>query len=323
MRLFRVSSLLLILSLLMTGCETDEPAVRYDPIVVWASYADEDYLPELFSEFTTVTGVPVTVRYERDEVHLYNLVENIGSEPADIYLTRNISYLVRAADEGALRPIRAEGLADVPDALKDTDGLWTAIGFQKTLIIQGSASESALPGSVLELADAAYQHKLCVASSKLATSLDMIAMMIADLGEKAAERVVRGWISNLAAAPFADESELLDAVESGDCEIAIVSGLGAGRIFSVADSALRAVAPQPGYLQVEALGVGRHSRYPQSAYLLIDWLLSADTGDRHALQTLVYPVHRFSESGHTGQPASTAGWRNEEARLLIERAGYR
>ncbi len=323
MRMCRAFSCPIFLPLLLTGCEKDQPAARYDPIVVWASYADEEYLPELFSEFTSSTGVPVNVRFERDEVHLYNLMENIGSEPADIYLTRNISYLVRGADEGALRPIQSESLADVPDALKDADGMWAAINFQKTLIIQHSVSDAAVPDNLYQLADTAYQNKLCLASSKLASSLDIVAMMIADLGEKAAERVVRGWMSNLAAAPFADESELLDAVESGDCEIAIVSGWSAGREISNADSALRTVAPQPGYLQVEALGVGRHSRYPQSAYLLIDWLLSSDVSDRHALQTLAIPVYRFAETGHTGQPASTAGWRNEEARLLIERAVYR
>ena len=318
-----LSGLLLACSVALTGCEKDEPAIRYDPVVVWASYADESYLPELFSAFTEETGVPVNVQYAREELHLYNLIENIGSEPADVFLTRNIEHLVRAADEGALRPIRSDGLAEVADALKDSDGLWTAINFQKTQIIQGPARAKPAPDNVYALAEPAFKGKLCLSSSRLTSNQDMVAMMIADIDVKPAERVVRGWVSNLAEPPFADESALLDAVENGVCEIAIVSGWGASRMFSNADSALAASTPQPGYLQIEAVGVGRHSRYPQSAYRLIDWLLSEAVSSRHAVGVVAYPPVAFSATDYSGQPASTAGWRHEDAILLIERAAYR
>ena len=52
----------------------------------------------------------------------------------------------------------------------------------------------------------------------------LLAMLIGDLGERPAERVVRGWLRNLALPPFKESARLQAALESGECGVAIVSG---------------------------------------------------------------------------------------------------
>ena len=235
------SSITLLMCLV--ACDAEQAQMRYDPIVVWASDVDEDYLPNFLAGFTTETGIPVTVVYADSESHTYNLIENIGSQPADIFMTRNVADLWLAADDGALRPIRAENLKNVADALKDADHLWTAINYQESVIAYRADSADGRPPSFSALADKSFDDRLCISSSRLVSNQQMIAMLIADVGTRAAEQQVRNWISNLAHAPFDGEDELLEAIAAGECQYGILSGWGASSLFSNADAEVELFRP--------------------------------------------------------------------------------
>lgn len=316
---------LLVLSLLvvLASCDSQQAPVRHEPIVVYASYGDETYLGKLFEPFTASTGIPVFVKYDSSNAHATNLVFNIGSPPADLFLTREIADLWEAADEGALRPIVAANLDSVPEALRDADNLWTSLNYQQSVIIhQGDADD--LPDDVVDLAKRQYQGRLCVSSSSLATNRQLLAMLIDLHGEKATERIVRNWMINLAAPPFPDERALFAAVDAGDCEFGILSGWQAGlSLFSIADAPVSIIEPTTAYIQVEGIGVARHSRYPDSAQTLVNWLLTEEINKAHASALQAYPAVGAAFSGESGPAPAAAGWRNEEAGLLAERAGYR
>ena len=312
-----------LLLFVLVSCDSKQPQVRHEPIVVWTSYEDETYLPTLFEPFTASTGIPVTVKYDRSNAHATNLVFNIGSPPADLYMTRVIADLWETADEGALRPITAANLAGVPDALRDADKLWTALNYQQSVIIhQGNAND--LPADVIELAKRQYQGRLCVSSSSLATNRQLLAMLIDLHGEKATERTVRNWMINLASPPFPNEEALFAAVATGECEFGILSGWEAGaNLSSVADAPVSLIKPATAYVQVEGIGVARHSRYPDSAQKLVNWLLTEEINKRHAGALRTYPVVGATFSTEAGPAPAAAGWRDDEAGLLAERAGYR
>ena len=99
------------LTLLLAACERAPetvPATRHEPVVVYASYGDEEYLPALFDSFTASTGIPVTVRHRREEQIVAEVIGNSGSPPADVLLTRAVHGIWQAADEGALRPLQSD-----------------------------------------------------------------------------------------------------------------------------------------------------------------------------------------------------------------------
>jgi hypothetical protein len=68
-------------------------------------------------------------------------------------------------------------------------------------------------------------------------------------------------------------------------------------------------APTPTYGDIQGIGVARHANHPEEAARLVAWLLETAPATE--------PVN--SDGRHVG----IAGWRDEEARLLAERAGYR
>ncbi len=55
-------------------------------------------------------------------------------------------------------------------------------------------------------------------------------MMIAEHGEAATEATVRGWVANLATEPFANDTQLLEAIAAGQCDVGIVNTYYFGRI---------------------------------------------------------------------------------------------
>ena len=112
---------------------------------------------------------------------------------------------------------------------------------------------------------------------------------------------MRGWVRNLAAAPFASEEELIDALRAGDCHYGIISSAAAAVGIERIDLASR-------YYNVQGVGVARHAQNPEAAQQLLNWMLAEGSWEE-------LPA---SNSRNVGQ----AGWYEEEARLLAERAGY-
>ena len=120
-------------------------------------------------------------------------------------------------------------------------------------------------------------------------------------GLRDAERRIRRDVRALGIEPFATQEDLVVALRSGRCKVGLVSNVSADDLSVVPAFAYDAAT-------VDAVGVGRHSRYPESAQLFVDWLIRERPVE--VPESLTIPV-------------SIAGYRDEEARLLAERAGYR
>jgi hypothetical protein len=107
-------------------------------------------------------------------------------------------------------------------------------------------------------------------------------------------------MQNLALPPFDSEEELLMAIRSGTCGLGILSHLQANGVVTS--------TPRPAYFDIDGVGIARHARYPDSAQLLVSWMVSQKRWKPPA--------------GVVERRIGIAGWRDEDAQLLAERAGY-
>ena len=326
---------LLAAAVVLSGCEPApeapvEPASRPEPIVVYASYVDENYLPSLFADFTRASGVPVTVRHREELQIVSEVIENRGSPPADVLLTRSVHGIWQAAEEGALRPLQSPAISEqVPDWLRDPDGYWTATGFA-TIDVVCNASNQVDCSAIAKYEDLGkpdFLSRLCLSSSSLAVNRTLIANLIADHGVRPAEIIVRGWIANLALPPYESEHELLQAIEDGTCAAGVVSGLALHRFGR---PTVAASLPQPGYIDVEAVGIGRHARSPDAARKLVEWFTDKQAQVAHAKSGGLYPANSEAEEEANRGMAATlernvgvAGLNAVDAVKLAERASYR
>lgn len=287
------------LSLLLISCDSGPPPA---PLVVYAIGNDEAMLSQRLAEFTNDSGIPITLVFSKSSNNADLVINNSGSPPADVLMTNNVADIWRAADEGALRPLSTETIEYSDPLLMDPDGFWTAVAMRWNAI--GALKEETtrpLVASYDLLASEELRGRVCLSSSALHANRSLIAMLINDRGEKDAERLVRAWIRNLATAPFSSEDQLIEAIRDGTCDYGILSW------YPYIDDLIYFV-PEQHYMHIDGIGVARHARQPESAQKLVEWLVREKqpriTRDREL------------------RPVNIAGWRDEQATLLAERAGY-
>lgn len=282
----------------MLGCESDAPQL---PIVVYAPDGEASELEKQFAEFSSQTNIPISPIWGDSTTNTDNLIDNTN-KTVDVLITSNVADIWRAADEGALRPIRSAALASADPLLKDPDGFWAAIDVRFHAIGMRKGPTGPLVASFDRLASPDMRDRVCLSSSILHVNRSLIAMLINDRGVKKAERLVRLWIQNLAAPPFPSQEELIAALRNGTCDYGIVSW------FPDTEN-IATFLPDEGYLDINGIGVARHARQPDSAQRFVEWMLQNRS------------VRLQGDSDR--RPVGIAGWRDEDARLLVERAGYR
>lgn len=325
---------LLLAVLVLGACEqpaSEAPAgaERPEPVVVYASFEDENYLPALSAEFTHATGIPVTVRHRPEQQIVAEVIDKRGSPPADLLLTRSVHGVWRASDEGALRPLQSREIARVvPGWLRDPEGYWTAIGFDGIRVVC-AADNPRNCESIAEYRDLGkpgFRGRVCLSASALAVNRTLVAGLIADHGVRPAELIVRGWVANLALPPFESEAALLQALDAGRCGVAVVSGLA---LHAFGGPTVAATWPQPGYFGVVAVGINRHARSPDAARRLVEWLVGDAAQAAQFEATGLRPVRPGVPPA--GQPfpatermrnAAVFGLHETDAASLAERARW-
>jgi iron(III) transport system substrate-binding protein len=142
-----------------------------------------------------------------------------------------------------------------------------------------------------------------------------------------AEIIVRGWIANLALPPFGNDRELLQAVEAGTCAVGVVSGL---EFHQFNRPTVAAKWLQPGYIGVEAVGIGRHARSPVAARQLVEWFVDHEAQAANYAAAGLWPVNPAVRADPFDYPASkgkrnagVAGADEVDAIRLAERAAWR
>jgi iron(III) transport system substrate-binding protein len=294
----RVTIAVTFISLLLTSCDSGPPP---QALVVYAVGNDELALTEKLAEFTDDTRIPVTLVFSKSSKNADLVIDNSGSPSADVLMTNNVADIWRAADEGALLPISADTFDRADPLLRDADGFWVGIGVRSHAIASLIEATRPFDAGYDQLASPDMQGKVCLSSSALHVNRSLIAMLIDDKGVKKAERLVRAWIRNLAAAPFSSEDELIAAIRDGTCDYGILS-------WKPDIEDMVYFLPEPGYMDIDGIGVARHARQAESAQRLVHWLLQ-----KGQYRTV---------SNYELRPVGIAGWRDEDARLLAERAGY-
>ena len=286
-----------LIALLLVGCSGEQPETP--PIVVFLATEDVRIV-QMLSEFNAETGISLELRRGSAAELADALINKVG-EPADLFIADSVADHWRAADSGALRPIASAALARHHASLRDPDGFWFALEIRPHAIVHLGATEPSR-ASYEDLGSPEFSGRVCLSSSALASNRALLANLVETMGVLETERLVRRWVRNLAQAPYPSSDELRDAIQAGRCEFGI-----AGNPHTVFGN--WNVTPAPHSYEVTAVGVGRHARQPDAAQVLADWLLVNKS----------VRVPSFADLPQAG----VAGWRDEEVRLLAERAGYR
>ena len=325
--------------------------VIVQPAPVFAS-SDEPVTLTLYSSRKAHLIEPVLELYTKQTGTQFNLhtgepgpiLERLAAAGknggADILLTVDAGNLWHAAERNLLVPIDSEALAQsVPAALRDPENRW--FGFSKRARTLAYNAEKVSPddlSSYEDLADPKWRGRLCLRTSKKVYNQSLVAALIAHHGEQAAEEMVKGWVANLAVAPFSNDTKALQAVAMSQCDVTIVNSYYYGRLMrEEPDLKLALFWPnqdsQGVHVNVSGGGLLSVSTHPEQAQAFLEWLAQPESQGLFAELNLEYPVREDVSPAPEVQAwgvfrgdslnLSEAGRLQADAVRLMDRAGYR
>lgn len=315
------------------------------PELLVYSARKEHLIKPLFDRFTAQTGIPVNYVTDKEGPLLARLQAEGDNSPADILMTVDAGNLWQATQVGVLAPLTSTILAaNVPANLRDENNHWFALTIRARTIVYSTARLASGDLSTYEaLADAGWRDRLCLRTSKKVYNQSLVATMIAALGERRAEAVVAGWVANLALDPFANDTKVMEAITSDQCDAGIVNTYYYGRLMkSKPDLPLALFWPnQRGegpdgrgvHINVSGAGVTKASKHKQQAQQLIEWLSSPAAQKMLMDLNQEYPVNSSvalnAELASWGEfiaddiNVGEAGRLQVQAVKLMDRVGYR
>ena len=191
----------------------------------------------LYSDFTAATGITVNrIEGNADELIARMQAEGANS-PADVFLTVDTVRLARAADMGLLQPIESEILETrVPAYLQDDDNNWFAFSQRARILFYDKTEVTNPPQSYQDLAKPEYAGQVCIRSATNVYTHNIVAGLIAHLGEAAVQDWATAVVGNFARAPQGGDTDQLRGIASGECNIAMSNTYYYSRIIREGDS---------------------------------------------------------------------------------------
>ena len=314
-------------------------AFAADEVVVYSSRIDELIKP-VVDAYTAKTGGKIKFITDKEAPLMQRIKAEGDNGVADLLLTVDAGNLWQAANMGLLKPARSAVLdANIPAHLKDPDNQWFGLSIRaRTIVYNTEKLKPAALSTYEDLADPKWQGKLCLRTSKKVYNQSLVAMMIAEKGEAETEKVVKGWVDNLATDVFPDDTKLMEAIAAGQCEVGIVNTYYYGRLMEKKPNLPLALfwpnqKTNGVHVNVSGAGVVKHSKNEKGAVQLLEWFSSGKGQRMFADLNMEYPanpsykpdplVASWGEFKHNLINVAKAGELQSAAVRLMDRARYK
>jgi iron(III) transport system substrate-binding protein len=298
----------------------------------------------LYDDFTAQTGIEVNL-IEGDADQLIERIKAEGrNSPADILITVDAGRLWRAEEAGILQPVASAVLAErIPASLRHPEGLW--FGLSKRLRGVVYAKDRVNPSEITtyeDLADPKWQGRICIRSSTNVYNQSLVASMIEADGVEATEAWAEGLVANLARPPQGGDTDQIEAVAAGECDLAVVNHYYFVRLLESAEDA--AIGDRVGIVFPNQDGRGAHANisgagvvatapHPENAVKFLEYLTTPQAQIYFAKGNNEFPVvadveldpilQSWGEIKSDVVSAAKYGENNPEAVKLMDRAGWK
>lgn len=309
-----------------------------DEVVVYSARIDELIKP-VFDQYTAKTGVKVKFITDKEAPLLARLKAEGENTPADLLITVDAGNLWQAEQEGVLKPLQSKVIdANIPSQYRSSTGAWTGLSLRARTIVYSTERVKPTELSTYEaLADANWEGRLCLRTSKKVYNQSLTATLIETHGAEKTEQIVKGWVNNLATDVFADDTALLQAIDAGQCDVGLVNTYYFGRLQKEnPDLKVKLFWPNQTdrgvHVNLSGAGVTKYAPHAEQAQQLLEWMTSAEAQGVFAGVNQEFPanpqVAPSAEVAAWGSfkadsiPVEVAGKRQAEAIRLMDRAGW-
>jgi iron(III) transport system substrate-binding protein len=272
-----------------------------EPLVIYTARKYQ-LVEQLFQAYGKERGIEVKSVTDDGAPLIQRLTAEGANTPADVFISVDAGDLWRATQAGLLQPVRSEMLErSIPAHLRDPEGHWFGLAVRARTIAYSTARvKPAELSTYAALAEPRWKGRLCLRSGKAVYNQSLVAMFIHDMGEQATEKMVRGWIANLAAEPFSNDTLMLKAIAAGQCDVGITNSYYLGKLQHE-DSKLPVQifwADQQGrgaHVNISGGGVTKHAKNRAEAVRFLEWLASPGIQARFAAANFEFPANVGAE----------------------------
>ena len=258
----------------------------------------EHLIKPVFDAYSKETDVKIKYITDKAPVLLQRLKAEGDNSPADLLITVDAGNLWHAAKEGVLLPVQSKILTEnIPSHLRDPENRWFGLSLRARTIV--FSTERVKPGELSTyeaLADPKWKGRLVLRTSKKVYNQSLVAMLIEEHGETKTSKIVKGWVNNLAAPPFSNDTKTMDAIIAGQGDVGIVNTYYYGRLARK-DPAIPIALFWPNqttggvHVNVSGAGVVAASKNKEAAVSFLEWLSSRQAQTIFADINMEYPVN--------------------------------
>jgi iron(III) transport system substrate-binding protein len=253
----------------------------------------------LVAAFERATGIHVEVRSDDEDTLADEILTEGAASPAGVIYTENSPALEYLQQRGLLARLPSAILARTPSRYDSPQGDWVGVSARVSVLIYNPSliSASALPGSVLALADPRYRGKLALAPGE--TDFQPIVTAVEHAyGRARALRWLEGMRDNADSRIYPDNEAVTADVNRGQAALGIINQyywyrlraeIGAANVHS----RIAYFAPRdPGYVvDVSGAAVLAHAPDRQAAQRCVASLVSRQGQETIAhSQSFEYPL---------------------------------
>lgn len=309
------------------------------PVIVYSS-RQEHLIKPLFDRFTAETGIEVQYQTGEDGPLIARLQAEGEQTFADILYTVDAGNLWSAAEKGLLASVDSPILeTNIPDHLQDPQNRWFGLSVRARTIAYSTERVDPAELSTYEaLADPRWKGKLCLRTSRKVYNMSLVATMIERLGEAETQRIVEGWVNNLATRVFSSDALLIEAIAAGQCDLGLVNTYYLGQLQTrdpdIPVALFWANQGSSGvHVNISGAGVTSYAKNRAGAIRLIEWLSTEAPQHLFSELNLEYPanaavpsvdlVASWGDFKPDTLNVEAAGRLQSRAVMLMDRADYR
>jgi iron(III) transport system substrate-binding protein len=300
----------------------------------------------IYDNFTKSTGIQVNL-IEAGEDELIERMKSEGaSSPADVFITVDAARLWRAEEAGLLQPVQSEKLnTAIPANLRHPDGLWFGLTQRARAIAYSTEAVSPNDLSTYEaLAQPEWKGRVCVRSSSNVYNQSLVASLIANDGSDAALEWAKGLVANFARDPEGGDTDQIEAVAEGLCDVALVNHYYYLRMANSEDEGERELVAEvklffPNqddrgtHINISGAGVAAHAPNRENAIAFLEYLATPPAQEIFASGNYEFPtvkdvpvdpaVADLGDFKSDSVNIAELGKNNGEAVRVMDTAGWR
>ncbi|MDA7423643.1 extracellular solute-binding protein [Thalassococcus lentus] len=277
-------------------------AASADNVVNLYSSRHYDTDERLYSDFEDATGITINrIEGKADELIARMTAEGKNS-PVDVFMTVDTVRITRAKELGLLQSINSDVLeAKIPANLQDNENQWFAFSKRARILFYDKNDVSNPPMTYQDLAKPEYEGMVCIRSSSNVYTQNIVAAMVAHLGEEATADWAEAVVGNFARKPQGGDTDQLRGIVSGECDIAMSNTYYFARalrrdVSGVSDSidTIGWVFPNQddfgAHINISGGGVATHAPNRDNAIKFLEYLASEQAQDYFSAGNDEYPV---------------------------------